>query len=905
MAFPQTPIDLLAEMQIGGVWTDITADLYARGLLTIERGRPDEATTVDPGKAAFELNNRSGQYSPRNPRSVNHGLIGRNTPVRFSLAGPQSYLALTGLSADIISTPDHASLDITGDIELRVEASLEDWFVTRPQLLLGKWSATAGQRSYRLSVQQGYAQLLWTTAGTTTVLAQTLLPSEMPRRAALRASLDVNNGAGGWSARIYWARSMDGPWTELVGGTQLSGTGITSIHSGTAALEIAPTSGTSLPALGRVHRAEVRNGIGGTVVASPDFRLQPAGTTSFTDSAGRLWTAAGAAAITNREYRIHGEVSSWPPRWDVSGKDVYVPVEAAGILRRLGQGKKALSSTLRRRLPSQGPPAAYWPFEDGRDAVQAASPLVGCPPMPVTGFTFGQDDSCPGSDSLPAIGPAAVMQGPVPTYVSPTSDYLVSFLYSIDAPPASDSVMLAITTTGTARGFVLSLTPTGFRGAAYDAAGATLFNSDYSADPWGPGRWFRVDITAKVVGSDIQFAALFIEVDGTGGYGDWLFPAGTVGNVISIDTAFGPLLDGMRFGHLGVFPGANLTVWGGSDNGYGGEIASDRIRRLAAEETVPVSTDRADTPLGAQRPDTLLGLLRQCEAADGGILYEDRERTALRYRSRASRYSQPVALTLDYSVDGHIAPPLEPVDDDQMVRNDRTIERTNGSSARAVLETGPLSVQDPPDGVGIYDDSVTLNLRSDDQTEPIADWLLHLGTWDEARYPTVHIDLAAAPSLIPDVLALEIGDRIQIINPPEWLPPGPIDLIVEGYTEVIGHPNDWDVILNCSPAGPWNVAVLDDASLARLGGGASTLVSGINTTATSLSVATASGPLWTTSAGDLPLTVEIGGETMTVTAVSGASSPQTLTVTRSANAVIKSHLAGAAVDTAQPMILAL
>lgn len=905
MAFPQTPIDLLAEMQAGGVWTDITADLYARGLLTIERGRPDEATTVDPGKAVFELNNRGNKYSPRNPRSVNYGLIGRNTPVRFSVAGPHSYLALTGLGADIASTPDHASLDITGDIELRVEASLEDWLVTRTQILLGKWSATAGQRSYRLSVQQGYAQLLWTTAGTTTLFAQTLLPSEMPRRAALRASLDVNNGSGGWTARMYWARSMDGPWTELVEGTQLSGTGTTSIHSGTTALEIAPTSGTSLPALGRVHRAEVRNGIAGAVVANPDFRLQPAGTTSFADSAGRTWTVAGAATITNREYRFHGEVSSWPPRWDVSGRDVYVPVEAAGILRRLGQGKKALSSTLRRRLPSQGPPAAYWPFEDGRDAVQAASPLVGCPAMPVSGFSFAQDDSCPGSDTLPSIGSAAIMQGPVPAYVSVTSDYLVSFLYSIDAPPASDSVLLAITTNGTARGFVLSLTSDGFRAAGYSAAGATLFDSPYLADVSGAGRWFRVDITAKIVSGDIQFAALFTEVDGTGGYGDWTTPAGTVGNVVSIDTAFGSLLDGMRFGHLGVFPGASLAVWGGSDNGYGGESATDRIRRLAAEEAVPVTTDRSSTALGAQRPNTLLGLFRECEAADGGVLYEDRERTALRYRSRASRYSQPVALTLDYSVDGHVAPPLEPVDDDQMVRNDRTVERTNGSSARAVADTGTLSVQNPPAGVGIYDDSATLNLRTDDQTEPMANWLLHLGTWDESRYPTVHIDLAAAPSLIPGVLALEIGDRIQIINPPDWLPPGPVDLIFEGYTEIIGHPNDWDIILNCSPAGPWSVAVLDDTSLARLGGGASTLVSGINTTATSLSVATASGPLWSTSAGEYPQPITIGGEDMTLTAVSGASSPQTFTVVRSVNAVVKTHLAGAAVDTAQPMILAL
>ena len=51
--------------------------------------------------------------------------------------------------------------------------------------------------------------------------------------------------------------------------------------------------------------------------------------------------------------------------------------------------------------------------------------------------------------------------------------------------------------------------------------------------------------------------------------------------------------------------------------------------------------------------------------------------------------------------------------------------------------------------------------------------------------------------------------------------------------------------------------------------------------ATSLSVATASGPLWTTTADDCPLYIEVGGIRVTVTAISGASSPQTFTVTGS------------------------
>ncbi|WP_331744631.1 hypothetical protein [Streptomyces mirabilis] len=148
--------------------------------------------------------------------------------------------------------------------------------------------------------------------------------------------------------------------------------------------------------------------------------------------------------------------------------------------------------------------------------------------------------------------------------------------------------------------------------------------------------------------------------------------------------------------------------------------------------------------------------------------------------------------------------PLEPIDDDQKVRNDVTVQREGGASGHAVLEVGALSTQPPPDGVVVYDESLTLNLYSDDQAERHAYWRMHLGTWDEARYPVV--DLAAAPGLINQVTALESGDRIQIANPPAWLPPGPIDLLMQGYQEVIGHPNDWDFQFNCTPAGSWAVA---------------------------------------------------------------------------------------------------
>ncbi|GAB3656439.1 hypothetical protein [Glycomyces tarimensis] len=58
--------------------------------------------------------------------------------------------------------------------------------------------------------------------------------------------------------------------------------------------------------------------------------------------------------------------------------------------------------------------------------------------------------------------------------------------------------------------------------------------------------------------------------------------------------------------------------------------------------------------------------------------------------------------------------------------------------------------------------------------------------------------------------------------------------------------------------------------------------------------------LWTTEPSDFPFNVVIGGEVMTVTAITGHTSPQTFTVARSVNGVTKTHQAGSDVRLATP-----
>lgn len=917
MVFPQTTLDTRTELQIGGVWTDITPHVYTRDPITIGRGRKDEGSRCDPTSCALTLNNRGGQYSPRNPRSPYFGLIGRNTPLRVSVPNTESSLVLDGVDANIASTPDVSALDIVGDLDVRIEATA-DWYATAAHSLMGKWNATGNQRSWRLYLYHSWLYLQWTADGVTIVGDGTALPS-LPARAALRATLDVDNGAGGNTIRLYWAPTLAGPWTQF--GDTLTAAGVTSIFSGTAALQIATPFPTAAPPIhpidGRVHQAEVRSGIAGTVVANPDFRAKAPGTTSFADAAGRTWTVNGTAEINARAYQAHTEVSSWPPRWDVSGKDVWTSVESSGILRRLGQGAKSLDSTLRRRVPTGPGLLAYWPMEEERDSTRAYSPIAGVQPMTTIGLDWGADDTLGGSSALPKLLNPASLSASVP--LATTVGWQVEMVYFLPTMPAVLTEILRVAVRGTVmRAAVLLVSTAGIRIEARDADDVVLAFFNYTnapaiADFWGV--WNRLQLfTSDAGGGTTRLVAAWRDV--TNGAGSWLSATvftGTMGVAGGVTGTWGSATEGMALGHLGVFavPGTvnvpGSAIYDGADDGFNGETAGARMLRLAGEEGIPLSLTAPATEtarLGPQRPDTLLNLLEEAADADGGILFEPKDRLGLRYRPRTALYNQAPALVLDYTADGEIAPPLEPVEDDLTVRNDRSVTRVNGSTGRVVITEGPLSTLPPPAGIGVYDDAVTLNLYDDTQPQQIAAWRAYLGTIDQARYPAVHVQLHTATHLIDEVLALDIGDLATLTDLPAWLPPDDVALLVQGTTTVLDQ-YTWDITLDCTPGSPWQVGVADQGRADTSG---TTLSGALSSTSLVVNVLTTSGPRWVDSAtypSDFPFDIVVGGEVMRVTSCVGTTTAQTFGVTRSINGIVKSHLHQAPVSLAIPTIVAL
>ncbi|MEU1372975.1 hypothetical protein ABZ442_04835 [Streptomyces triculaminicus] len=627
-------------------------------------------------------------------------------------------------------------------------------------------------------------------------------------------------------------------------------------------------------------------------------------------------------ATGGKNYRFWGEVSSWPTRWDTSGNDVWVDIDAAGILRRLAQGAAPTHSVLYNAITDPGFESllAYWPCEDISGSVSIASALTNGSTMTISGYpTLSYYQDFGSSDLLPDMTDAS-FSGGVQGYLT-TSPAQTRFLLSIPPEGVSDGkVICALVMKSTAvatwelvysNGGTLTL-------RVLDSAGATV-SGGVSAFGDVRGKRLRVSIELQQNGSNIDCAVRYLEVTSTTATSATGTVTGkTMARVTDIRMCPAPVsgavsrgLDFSTLGHVTLQNAITSMTDLGERLDPSGETAGARVQRICAEEGIPFDGlgNLSDTvTMGPQAKKKPIDLISEAADADLGVLSENLAVFGLGYRPRTHLYNQDPALTLSYS-SNQLSASLDPVDDDQFTRNDVTVTRQDGGMAHAALATGAMGTADPPTGIGVYGESVTLNVESDSTLADQANWRLHMGTVDEARYPQVSVNLAhnafaSNPALKSAVLGLRQGDRVVITDPPSWLPPDDISLIVLGLSETIDH-FEHRITLNCAPASPYEIGVLDSADHARLDTAGSELAAALDSSSTSVSVSTTSGPVWTTDAGDMPFDVRVGGEVMRVSAVSGSSSPQTFTVTRSVNGIVKSHSAGVDVRLANPTTIAL
>jgi hypothetical protein len=615
--------------------------------------------------------------------------------------------------------------------------------------------------------------------------------------------------------------------------------------------------------------------------------------------------------ITKLEYgyRFWGEVSSWTPGADNSGNDQYVDVEASGLIRRLDASKSSVLPAMQREVMANSP-LAYWPCDEASGSF--ASPIPGVRNMQVAGSpTYGDYTALPCSNPIPQLNTSAWH---TPTLFGTDVDggVTVSFLlaspggitngtnlfriyFQIQSGDAKYSPHLGLVYSGTNE-LSLAGVPTVIMGGIDTATGTVPIVGKsgvlvYVGIKNGTfGLWYQGETDASpVLIGEVTWAGVSTETPISLFFNE-------DGNDLSNNSA-------AYIGQVAVWDGygPSNTLEYASVGAYAGEAAGTRFARLCTEEGITATVNNAanSSAMGPQLSNSVMNLLRECEATDMGIMYELRDDFGLGYVVRRDLYNQDVTLELDYSA-GDLSSQLQPAFDDKDTKNDVTVQRTGGSSARYVVNSdSPLSTQDPPNGVGLYATSVNVSLNADSQCYPQAGWRAHLGTVDEERITSVGVTLESAnfASLRTNALTVDSGSRLTVSNCPNWTQD--VDQIVQGYREQF-DPTIHTISYNTSSAKPYNTAVVGSVKADSL---TSTLGSDIDSDDTSLSVAVTGVP-WTVNAS-ADFDIIVGGERMTVTAVSGTSSPQTFTVTRSVNGVSKSHDSGEQVRLYKPAIVGL
>lgn len=612
-------------------------------------------------------------------------------------------------------------------------------------------------------------------------------------------------------------------------------------------------------------------------------------------------------------YRYYGFVNEWPKRWDKSGNDSTVTITCGGILRRL-QRSQPLRSALFRSMSgiAEGDyvPLAYWPMEDGGRATQFASGLLDGRHGTFDGtLSLGSATTPVGSAPLATFDLDARAYLPIPAHAN-TGQWVVQWVVNIPSSPSADPQRLAdfATPGGTATRWTLTLedeSPNadaiylrGYNSAGTEiiTAGTSVDHGDLNSSADFYGSSFMFTVATYQSGGDIVAWFSGVREDGRNMESAIASVAGTHGGLTGSIKLTSPI-DSTVMGHVAVYVDLNFTATFGTTDadvnaaamgGWAGEQAHERIKRICREEGVSVHCVAGESAAcGPQPVGTLLEILRDAEKADLGVLYE--REFGLGYQALSERYGQPVQLALDVEA-GHIGEPPEADDSDLRFRNQWTVKRTNGSE-RTVLS------EDYDDTEGLYPGSTTVNVHTDDQLQHVAGWLVHRDTADEDYWTGLTLRFSRAPDMIPAWVSLPFGARMTVANPPSQADPGDIDAIVEGWSERWDQVS-WQATLNTSPASTLEVPVWDDLGF-LWDSGSSSLTSDITDSATSISVTTTDElDLWVE--GAVEFDIEVGGEQMTVTNISGASSPQTFTVTRAQNGISKQHAAGDSVRLWSP-----
>lgn len=793
------PVGYAVRVQFGTffgqpVWVDVTpwADIAA---LTISRGRQDEAGQVTPGRLEVPLSNDDGRFTPERPASPYYPHVLDGAPVEV-----MGYVA----------APD---------------GNLED------------------NPSHELGVGE------WRVGGFGT--PPTVAPS----------TVRILGDGGGWSMLITWASgtSFAGAQRTLYGlqaGQQYTWSRYVWVPAGSPPVVLDSMglgSGSASAVTGAWTRLTV------TFVATGSSQvLQVASTTT---AAGQCWTDAGrldagpvALPVTGpagarRSPRFYGEAKEWPlSGWAGPALTARSNLVAVDVPGRLGDRSRQLKAFDVEEALLDGP-VVLLPLDEPAEATQAGNLGSGqrAAVLIDRGGTaeFGAGTGPPGDGaaSLVLTRASATAGHYLRASCEVLSDALTveAFINTTQTECLIANAAIAITG-DPFYGYGMSLKITSNGKLEWRSDGNLIVTS---AQTVTDGQTHHVAAVYRHTGTQ-HTATLYIDgvADGAGAQSTalmwvsshWLlvggspklaFFSGTINHV----AVYGSALTAAR---LAAHAAAGLTA-------FGGERSDQRISRLssyadlqsltpaarpgvwvldsATASVLGSSTVVADTDLDVETGSAQvwgqgaggfapLAGMEQVAATEGGLVLADRE-GFLRFHGRAHRYNRAPVARIDLA-DGDVQPDLEVGFDDADVANDVTVTTEDGAEVRYV-DQASVDQRGRYGGAG-------MSVLTRDATDAFsaASWRVTRHTRPRARYRRVTVDLTAVPAeLAAQVLAVDVGDRLDLINLPDQAPASTAALFVEGYTEQ-SSADGLQVSFTTSTADGYQVWVLDNPSLAVL-----------------------------------------------------------------------------------------
>lgn len=908
------------EAFINGNWVNITADtddvdgggrVSGTKGVTIKHGRSLGAQRANSRECDYTIFNRDGKYAGRNPRSIYWGLLLLNTPMRVKALPYESYAqfhSATETSAAAYAL-DGAALDITGDIELRLDFEPEQGVGEfnggiYSYTVVAKWWPDGNQRSWILVISGGIPVLWWSPDGTFSNARTLNATDRMPDgRISLKVQLDVNNGAGGVSATFSTAPTIDGTYTQL--GSVATSAGTSSIFSSTADVTFTADHNGSVGLQysntqkfqGKIYCFRMYSNLTGTLAAEADFSNMEPGEATYSDGTTTWFINNNDEGyIASDKIRFYGYI----PKWPVAAADsvnVYSNIHAFGLFNVLSNGAMELDSPMYRYYSTIATLLSYWSGEDGTDATRLSASDTSTRPASAIDVTFAAQGDLPGSRDLLTITTTSNIKGQFKPYTS-TSEWAFTFCMYLNATPAADVPLMYISTsTGVQVKFTVGTTT--YLTQIFDVDGTLLSsqNTLYGAGA-EPGQWIIMVFEFEQSGGNIVWATNWRTTNPGLGYAHGATFAGTLGRLTGFTIPSVPAaasLSTLSIGHIAgntsvddFLSSAHID----SFRGYVGETDIERVRRLGGELGIFFiirGGPNDGVAMGKQGIKTALGLFDDCAAAGRAVLIETRFTSGFTYITRrelSDYYTRNIDFSggelLDAKVDDDNMPPVNYV----------TVTRDAGGSSTAITTTGPRSIS----AIGTFGDPQTLNLFEDEQTRDTAEYMRHIGSWDEERWTGLRFELAKPvirddPALLAAMHGFDLLKGLRILNPPDYLPVREPECLIEEYTEVLTRLSH-ALELNTSPARPYLVASFIDERV-RVGTSESKINANINSSTTTLVVKSSSVHTQWEFDSNFYISVSDDKEKMQVTAISGTSSPWTLTVVRGSPSF--SHLEDAAV----------